>query len=232
MESIISWPLIGIASFFAFFFLAIVGAALWEKRSIQHLKVPDVGAELPLSSAAAIDNEIARRLDYRRVTIAHHKSGGMYQLRYDFWLAPDRRSFAMIGGGTIARMPMDSVWFYSETSDGRILCTSNHIGEQDISGVEELVTWSDTDYRELANKHIGRLASVDVEPYDEGDLMLKFFEIRRDKADALIAKGYAYYLDDDGLVWRHSLKGALAFYFITMWVRPVGRGLRSLGIGK
>ena len=52
------------------------------------------------------------------------------------------------------------------------------------------------------------------------------------KAEQLVKHSDAYYLDEEELVWRYNLKGALKFYFISQWVRPLKRGLRSLGLVK
>ncbi|HEY8505801.1 MAG TPA: hypothetical protein VIL46_14545, partial [Gemmataceae bacterium] len=155
--------------------------------------------------------------------------GRLYRVRYDFWIAPDGATVAVVGSGTIARIPVNGVWLWSRPADGRILCTTNETGEQDISGAVDQQTWPGSGFRALAEKHQSRLTDP-VEPFPAESPMAGYFDILRRQADALVEKGCAYYLDEERTSWRYTLKGALVFYFVSAWLRPIRRGLRLIRV--
>ncbi len=136
----------------------------------------------------------------------------------------------VIGSGTVASVQVNGIWLYSRNTNGRILCTTNEIGEQDISGVEDQVTWPHFGFAGLVEKHGQRLSEIAAQPFNDDSALRKFFNIRRSKADGLVERGYAYYLNDERLVWRYTLRGALTLYVIGTWVRPLARALRSTGL--
>jgi hypothetical protein len=212
-----------------FFFFVVVGACLWEKRPVQPYRVPEAGEEYELTSDAREANYQVRGLDYLPGGLCHDNKGKIYRVRYDFWLSPDHFILVVIGGGSIAGIPVNGIWVYSRLTDGRILCTTNEIGEQDISGAEEQQTWPKYDLISLIEKHRKRLTDS-VEPFPAESPLAGYFDIRRRKADALVAKGYARYIDDEQSIWKYTLKGAIVFYFIGVWVRPIRRFLRLLRI--
>ena len=213
----------------AFFLIVIIAACLWEKRPVQPYYVPAVGEEYDLTPDAARSSAEAKALGYQFGGMCHDGKGKLYKVRYDFWLAPDHSTLAVIGGGKVAGIAVNGIWLYSRLSDGRILDTTNEIGEQDISGAEEQQTWAKFGFRALVEKHTLRLTSP-VEPFSPDAPLVGFFDIRRRKADALIARGYAHYLDEDRTVWRYTLKGAIVFYFVGTWIRPIRRLLRYIGL--
>jgi hypothetical protein len=36
----------------------------------------------------------------------------------------------------------------------------------------------------------------------------------------MVELGYARFLDSQQTTWKYTLKGALKFYFVTMWLQP------------
>ncbi|MCH9656860.1 MAG: hypothetical protein K0U86_10320 [Planctomycetes bacterium] len=213
-----------------FFFILVVVVCLWEKRSIQPYYQPEAGEEftpLPLANEA---NNDAVKSGYVHGGIFHSGKEKIYRIRCDFWISPDYSTLAVVGSGTVAKIVTNGISFCSWTEDGRILCTTNEIGEQDISGVEEQITWSKFKFRALAKKHNQRLETTEVTALSSDSPLANYFEIGRVKANAMVARKYAYFIDDEETIWRHSLKGALAFYFITVWIRPLRRLFRKLGL--
>jgi hypothetical protein len=212
-----------------FFFFVVVVACLWEKRPIQPYYVPAEDDEYEPSAVAERANEDAEKIGYEYGGLCHDGKGKLYRVRYDFWIDPDDLTIAVVGSGTIAKIPVNGVWLWSRLADGRILCTTNEIGEQDISGAVEQQTWPGFRLKALDEKHERRLTD-DVEPFPSDTPMAGYFDILRRKADTLVAKGYARYLDDEQTVWRYTLPGAVRFYFVGTWVRPMRRFLRSVGL--
>lgn len=212
------------------FFGAVVAAARWEKRPIQPFYVPEPGTEYLPSDEAKAAHRVAERLGYVSGGLCHDGKSTLYRIRYDYWLPPDHTSFVVVGSGTVAKIPVNGIWILSRLRDDRVLCTTNETGEQDISGVEEQQTWPKRGLAELVELHAHRLGGVEIEPFPETSPMLGYFDIRKRKAEALVARGYAYYLDDERTAWRYTLKGAIVFYFVGVWIRPARRLLRSVGL--
>ncbi len=222
-------PLALVFGLIGFSFLAVVAACLWERRPVQPYYVPAPGDEYGPTPYAERANSDARNLGYRHGGLCHDGKGKLYRVRYDFWLAPDDSTLAVVGSGTVAHIPVNGVRLCSRLVDGRVLCTTSEIGEQDISGAEEQQTWPGLPLKALVEKHERRLTDA-VEPFPADAPLAGLFDIRRRKADALVARGYAYYLDDERKVWRYTLKGAVVFCVVGTWVRPIRRFLRSVGL--
>ena len=229
MQYDLLWLVIPLAVI-GFFFILVVAACLWEKRPIQSYYVPPPGEEYAPSAVAIEANTQALALGFRHAARCHDAKGKLYRVRYDFWVSPDNTIFAVVGSGSIAKILVNGISLYSRSSDGRILSTTNEIGEQDISGVENQVTWPKLQFNPLLQKHGQRLTEVAVKPFAGDSALAAYFDIRRSKADALVARNYAYYLDDNRTVWRYNLKGAVVFYFVCTWVRPLRRFCRRIGL--
>jgi hypothetical protein len=205
-----------------------VAAAMWERRPIQPYYVPESGAEYPPGPEHQQTNEQIDQLGYQHVTVCHDGKGRLYRVRYDFWIAPDNMTLAVIGSGTVASMNVFGIWLYSRTADGGTLLTTNERGEQDISGVEDQQTWHGMPLPELVEKHRQRLLNLVIQPFSTEAALVEYFDIRRRKAAALVARGYAKYVDDDRLAWRYNFKGAIVFYVTAVIVRPLRRLFRSM----
>jgi hypothetical protein len=212
------------------FLVAIVAAGLLERRPVQPYIVPRPDDIFEPTSTAASENSVAESLNYQHNATAHDGKGRLYRVRYDFWISPDRCTLAVIGGGTVASIPVDGVWLWSRVSNGQILCTTNEIGEQDISGIVQQETWPTKTLSALCERHANRLQTVRTVPFPTDQPLRGLFEIRRAIADALVDRGYAYYISDDRLVWRYTLSGAFAFYVAARWLRPIGRFFRFIAL--
>ncbi|QDV20290.1 hypothetical protein Pan153_49650 [Gimesia panareensis] len=214
------------------FFVLIVAVCLWEKQPIQPFYFPDPGQEYPPVEAVTRANQQAARLGFEHGCLCHFGKAKMYKVRYDFWITPDCSVISTVSGGTILNIPTKGIWFFTKSAEGRVLATTNEIGEQDISGVMEQSTWTDYEFEALYRKHLQRLKEIAVEPFEADKPLAGYFEIRKMRADQLIRQADAYYLNEEELVWRYTLKGALKFYVVSQWVRPLKRGLRSIGLLK
>jgi hypothetical protein len=225
-------PLAIIAGIIGFWFVAVVAACLWEKRPVQPYYVPAPGEEYAPSSVAERENRDAEKLGYRHGGLCHDGKGTLYRVRYDFWIAPDDSTIAEVGSGTVAGIAVNAVWLWSRLAEGLILYTTNEAGGQDISGSVDQQTWPGTRLRELVEKHQRRLRGLIVDPVPAANPLAALFDMRRAKFAALVARGYGYYVDDEQTACRYTLKGAIVFYFVSAWARPISRFLRSVGLGR
>lgn len=225
-------PVAVVGGILGFFFLLVVGACLWEKHPVIPYYVPEEGEEYDESGKATHANDVAEELEYTHLAVLHDAKK-LLRVRYDVWLSPDRAVIAVVGCGTVAKVPVNAIWFYSRPTGEKMLATTNEIGDQDISGAIAQQTWPGSGFEALATKHDRRLEDVTFDPFPKtGPMEMYFGAILRQKADTLVAKGYAKYIDADEAVWKYTLKGALVFYFMGTWVRPIRRFLRSLGLVK
>ena len=223
------WVLLAVTGGIWVFFILTVAAAILEKKPVMPYYVPATDEDYDPSPAAERANDVAHDLHYRYCGV-YHDGKPLCRVRYDFWISRDDSILALVSSGTVAKIPVNSVSMRSRTGDGQVLFTTNHTGIQDISGIEDQQTWPDLKFKELAKKHRRRLKDVEVEPFPAKHPEEVYFEILRHKAKALVARGYARYVDVDNSVWRYTLKGALVYYFLGVWVRPIRRFLRTVGL--
>ena len=224
-----SWTIISTAVT-VIFLVGIVAACLWERRPIQPYVVPPTDGIFAPTLKAASENSVAESLSYEHNATVHDGKGRLYRVRYDIWVSPDCCTLAVIGGGTVASIPVDGIWLWSRSSNGQVLCTTNEIGEQDISGIVQQQTWPAKTLSALIKTHEDRLRTITTVPFPTDQPLRGHFEIRRAIADALVDRGYAYYISDDRLAWRYTISGAFAFYIAARWLRPIGRFFRSIGL--
>lgn len=216
------WLLIplGILALMLGFFLLVVGAALWEKRHIVVYVIPEPGQELPPTNYAQQANAIANQMNYQHYGTFKHGGGKIYRVRYDFWLSPDRLTLLVVGGGKIAAFPADAVWLSTKLSDGRYLVSTDFQGEADLSGIMDLEIQRDVGVVFVLDRHGHRVKTSQVPPLPFGeDPLADYMHMRQLQVERMVERGDACYLDP--MTWKHTLRGALRFYFKTI-----------LGIGK
>lgn len=214
------WLLIplGIVALLGGFFLLVVGAALWEKRHVVAYSVPEPGQELPPTIYSQQANAIAAQLGFQHYGTFHHGQGGIYRVRYDFWISPDRLIILDVGGGKVAGMSADAVWFTTPLSDGRYLVTTDFQGEADLSGLQELEIQRDSGVVFIADRHRYRVKSSPVPAIPFSDEPLgDYLQMKKRQVDIMVQRGDARYLDAEQTTWKHTLRGALRFYFVTIW---------------
>ena len=230
-----TWLLIiiplGIIPFFA---VLVIVVGLWEKHPIQPFAVVEKGNEPPETDYAKRANDLAEDEGYDYLGVACDNRGGLYQLRFDFWASPDRSVFAVVCGGKLARVPYKRTWLHSPLPGDRYLVTTDDTGSADISGAAELHIWPHSTFRGLLNKHVDRLEELTDEPlpFEVKDPLKAYIAIRARQADRLVERGLARYTDDEQTTWRYTLAGAVKFYVIGVWLQPVGRLFRSIGLSR
>lgn len=207
---------------------ATICAGVWERRLLQPFLIPAAGEEHTLTDPARLANAEAKTQGFIHSATFHDAKGEMYKVRYDFWTSQDRQIIAEIGSGTIAIIPTFGISLYSLTVDGLSLCTTNEIGEQDISGAEHQQTFRGKSFEQLLDLHRARARSVDLTPFPEDSPIRGYFDILRLKTNALVQKGLARYVDHHQTAWKFTFRGVITFYATASLIRPLLRGLRSM----
>jgi hypothetical protein len=216
----------------ALFGVLVVTVCFFEKRrTVPYERVAEEDADEPTRDADKANDE-AYREEYVFCGTGRHAGSGVIRVRYDFWLSPDCLTAVVIGGGTTAKVPVFGIWLWSRLEDGTILCTTNEIGEQDISGLVRQQTWPQARFPILVDNHQSRLDEAESPPvpFEKGNPYDGLADLSRRRAQSLVQSGRATYLDEDGTRWKFTLSGALRFYVTGVWVRPFRRLLRALGM--
>jgi len=209
---------LGIVGLMAGLFVLIVAAALWEKRLIVVYAIPEPGQEWPTTSYSQQANSVAHQLGFAHYGTFHHGKGGIYRVRYDFWLSPDRLTLMLVGGGKIASLPADAVWLTTSLKDGRYLVTTDWAGEAEMSGLIDLETHRDVGLVFLADHHQHRVKRSTVPTLKFAEEPLgQYLEMRKRQIERMVENGDARWLDLMQTSWKHTLKGALRFYFASVW---------------
>ena len=218
MSAIFSNPLAALAllllAFFAISFLPGFLAALFEKRMIWPYRPASEFMNAQPAARESSSNPYAppSKQDHVAITayaqatcikleslgfsyhgVYYDRRGGIYKLRFDFWLSSDCLVLAMVGGGTIAAIPLAGTCLFTRLDDGRCLMTIDEPKSQDSdpSGltVQMVVTHADLD--ELIAKHRARLTESKSHgsPYSAPAALEEHREFRTRRVDALIDSG-------------------------------------------
>lgn len=203
-----------VGGLFAFFFVAIVLSALLEKRLIaSFVRVNE--AELPESSSYEEKmSQAARELGFKPFGPYAHAKGGTYKMYCRIWVSPDRQVLAVVGWGTIARLPSNRTRLLSLLEDGRYLVTSDQFDECDLSGLSVQGILLKADFPALVEKQRQRIAESGLRavPFTSADPLRDYEVHTARRAEALEERGLAYFLDPARTVWRYNVRGALAMY--------------------
>jgi hypothetical protein len=215
------------------FFALILVVAMWEKYRIDQYTVPVVGAELSLTEYGEHMNREARRHGYIYKGICHDARGSIYKSRFDFWISPDSVLLARVSCGTIGRLPNARVDLFTQLDDGRCLQSTDMKGETDFSGLTDLQIWPHYQFAKLVERHFARIKDQGYTPVPFSNTPLRdllAFRLRR--AERLVDQGDAWFIDDNKMIWKYTLKGALTFYFRAVWAQPARRAMRRVGLSS
>jgi hypothetical protein len=173
---------------------------------------PGRGEPLEITEYAIAVNEQVERLGFGPHGHFFDGKGKIYKLRYDFWLAPDRMVLAMVGGGTLAGIPLQATWLYTRLEDGRCLVTIDDpkAGDSDPTGQTLQEVLANADFTELMGRHRQRIEESDSPPllYSEADPLADHRAFREARAAVLVDQGWAAYLDPQDNWYKYTVKGA------------------------
>jgi hypothetical protein len=161
----------------------------------------------------------------RYVGHLQHATSRLLKARYDFWLSPGREFLAIVGGGKMASVPVNSLFFWSVLQDGRILTTINadSAADPDISGRTEEALFPGEGFELLGKRHWARVmaAGSPCERFTADNPLFDLFQLRRKKYDRWEALGYCRFLDSDRNAYRLTISGAFRYALLS-----VGRAYR------
>jgi hypothetical protein len=186
-----------------------------RERHCRAVYVPvDESEALPPNAYMDLTNALAENHGFEYQGVCRAGNPALYKLRYDSWVSPDRRVFAVVGAGSMIRIiHFQATWLTSKLIDGRVLITVDNPGGMggDLSGMTEWKLVTNADFTELLAKHQARIEAemTPVEPYDEHDPIGDHVELLGQRADRMERAGYVYFLDDGREEWRFTTWGAM-----------------------
>jgi hypothetical protein len=176
--------------------------------------VPVDEAEAPRPNAyMEVRRGIAQGKGYRYLGVCRDGKPVFRKVRYESWVSPDRRVFAVVGEGPILGIPVRATWLTSKLRDGRVLNTlDNSIGRAaDLSGMTTWTVITGVSFRELLARHLERIAAevTPVEPYREADPLGEHIELLAQRSERMAKAGYARFLGESRAEWHYTARGAL-----------------------
>jgi hypothetical protein len=259
MPTILSNPLAVVAlivlAFFAISFLPGFLAALFEKRMVWPYQAasefqneqataresattsnpyapPSKQDRVPITSYSQATCLRLESLGWSYHNVFYDRRRGLYKLRYDFWLSPDRLVLALVGGGTLAGIPVAGSSLFTRLADGHCLLTIDEPKSQDSdpSGLtlQKIVTHADLE--ELIAQHRGRFTESESSgsPYSARTPLDDHRAFRTRRADVLIDAGLGRYVDEERNGWKYTLRGAWTAVS-SMYMRELKRQLKEPG---
>ena len=140
--------------------------------------------------------------------------GDKYQVSYAMVISPDRDSIAVIGVGSIWRMPLQGTWLHTPSADGRRswYSTDNQACvEIDISRHWKSQLARAARFGELWRRHRQWVERAGVTPRGFGPLheIAEFRQFRQEHYREMSRRGLISFTDSSETHWRYTLFGAV-----------------------
>ena len=119
---------------------------------------PGSADPVPQTDYSAFNNREASQFGFSLLGSFFDAKSKLYRIRYDFWLSGDRVVLAVIGGGTLASIPLDATWLITRTGDRGCLFTVDEpkAADSDPSGLTHQEIRTNADFPELLTRHLER----------------------------------------------------------------------------
>jgi hypothetical protein len=174
---------------------------------------PGSADPVPQTDYSAFNNREVSRCGFSLLGSFFDAKSKLYRIRYDFWLSSDRAVLAVIGGGTLASIPLDATWLVTRIGGGRCLFTVDEpkAADSDPSGLTHQEILTNADFHELLTRHLERVAAADhpAEPYSPAASLEEHRQFRQARTDRLEERGLARYLDQERNGWKYNVYGAV-----------------------
>jgi hypothetical protein len=166
--------------------------------------------------------------------VFYDSRGGIYKLRFDFWLSPDRYVLANVGGGTLAGIELNGTNLFTRLQNGHCLVTLDEPKgrDSDPSGLTDQVVVTHASLDELLSRHRQRIEeSALAVPYSDRGALAEHKAFRASRVETLLDRGLAKFVNEDGNGWKFTLPGAWVATW-GIWGRELTRQLKEPGRGR
>ncbi|MCA9076243.1 MAG: hypothetical protein KDA93_14535 [Planctomycetaceae bacterium] len=191
----------------SFFWVILIAIGLWEKHYVRPYSDALAQSEVEVRPRLMKLCRAARELNFVRGTFHKQRS---YAVTGVFALSDDREILFEAGEGKVATKKVCQVWLFSRLVNGEILMTTDEFDEGDISGIVKVKYVVNVPLAKLVDAHRKRMekSSATVQPFPEEEAFAAFVGIKQDMVDAMIARGWARWLDESERdAWKYTVTG-------------------------
>ena len=161
-------------------------------------------------------NEAAGRLGFLFAGLfVQDRASRIYQARLALWISADGLTLVRIAGGKTAGANIKRTMLTSIVEPNRILETSDEFSASDLSGLTDRKLVLNAHLDELFARHQERLARYPdpKRAFSTDGALVALEEMAMMRATQLERLGLGKFVNPDRTVWRHTLKGAIQFFF-------------------
>lgn len=206
-----------------FFALMPVVAALIEHRMVWPYSAPEPVIQIPTTSGFLMRQvSQALQLQFRLLGRSSDLKGQRYAVDYYFLVSPQQDTLAILGEGSIMRIPVKGLWLFSRGNNGAAYCSVNNqsCAEFDLSGLWKDQIVFDAGFQKLYTAHLSWLQKTGdvVTPFTPGRELDELRQTRLQRVEAMCRKGLARVTESDTERWKYTLLGAIKCGFGTYLV--------------
>ncbi|QEG40215.1 hypothetical protein [Roseimaritima ulvae] len=206
-------------------------ASPYQLTTPSNVAAPAAQTELPISSYAAIKCRELDALDYQYLGSFRHAKGGIYKIRYDAWISPDRYVLAFVEAGTLASVTLANMTLLTlgqsvgdagvDAAAGRAgatpmkcLCSisTESAFEASLSGCVRTMLFASAKTTDHIYWHYQRFSSFRPQPFSE-DPIGDYYQFRQRDAKRIEELGRLRFIDPQETVWLPTLGGGLRVFF-------------------
>ncbi|HMP83507.1 MAG TPA: hypothetical protein PKA41_12475 [Verrucomicrobiota bacterium] len=203
--------------------LAPVVAAYVERRMVWPYSTPEPVSQIPTESRYLM-RQVSEALQssFRLLGRARDLKGERYAVDYYFLVSPQQDTLAIVGVGTIMRIPVNGTWLFSRGDNGAAFYSVNNqsCAEFDLSGLWKDQILFDAGFQKLYEAHFAWLqkTGATVVPFTSGRELDELRQVRFQRVEAMRRKGLVRSTDADAEHWQYTLLGAIKCGFGTYFV--------------
>lgn len=194
-----------------------VGEQMGTTHSDNPYAPPPVASvkNIPIGAYAAEQLNQAVRLGFRPLASTSDQSKKLVQVRYDFLISPDRRMIAIVSFGTVASIPVQTVFMVSQLKNDLVFSTlgAHAACNHDLNQKRTEMLVSGADFQTMQEYHRKRceLLGAHVKPFNENEELETLYRYRVRFYSDYESRGLINYIDKDHREWKYTWKGAFLF---------------------
>ncbi len=170
---------------------------------------------IPIGAYAAEQLTQAVRLGFQPLASTSDQSKKLVQVRYDFLISPDRKIVAIVSFGTVAGIPVQTVFMVSQLNNDLVFSTlgAHAACNHDLGQKRTEMLVSGADFQTMREYHLKRceVLGANVKPFKENEELETLYRSRVRYFSDYESRGLIHYIDKDCKEWRYTWKGAFLF---------------------
>lgn len=172
---------------------------------------------IPIGAYAAEQLTQAVRLGFRPLASTSDQSKKLVQVRYDFLVSPDCKVIAIVSFGTVAAIPVQTVFMVSQLNNDIVFTTlgAHAACNHDLNQKRTEMLVFGADFQTMLRYHQRRceVLGPHVKPFKENEELETLYRSRVQYFRDYESRGLINYIDKDLKEWKYTWKGAFLFVF-------------------